>query len=335
MAVKCALRSGFYDMARKDPAMSLSASSVKATPAASRARTVWLHRALLVATWLLMVWGAATRAARAGLACPDWPLCHGRVIPPVEAAFYPREEAYAVYRVYLEFVHRVLAGAVSLGTLVLGIALLRRGRAREAWVLGAVLGAQVLAGGATVLLRNAPYTVVIHLALALTFLAALTHAGRYVQEPVSPPTDLPRAHLALGALIVAQMLVGAKVSSSLYGLACYQFPLCNGSFLPIEWTAPVAWQMLHRALGVSVFGGACALYAAALYHESPAHDRRGAAVLIALVSAQVLLGAINVWTQVPPVASAAHLGLAVWVYLHVARRVFAAGPSVERFRTAV
>ena len=75
---------------------------------------------LMLVTTALIVLGALVRAHGAGLACPDWPLCFGRVIPEID------------FEVAFEWSHRVLAGAVSLAFAALAFGVLRRPAARPA-----------------------------------------------------------------------------------------------------------------------------------------------------------------------------------------------------------
>jgi heme A synthase len=54
-----------------------------------------------IATYLLIVVGAIVRSTGSGLGCPDWPLCHGQLLPPPNVA------------AMIEFSHRFSAAIVS------------------------------------------------------------------------------------------------------------------------------------------------------------------------------------------------------------------------------
>ena len=73
-----------------------------ATPAESFRRFTPFTVTLTALTFVLIVVGATTRAVGAGLSCPDWPLCNGKLIPTFEGG------------VFFEWFHRLIAGSVSM-----------------------------------------------------------------------------------------------------------------------------------------------------------------------------------------------------------------------------
>src|SRR5690606_16709657 len=95
----------------------------------------------LIMTASTILFGSFVRLSNAGLSCPDWPTCYGRVAWPSAAADVSDHAASAIRpfddsRAWREQVHRMLAG--TLGVLVLVLALLasRRQRLGITQVLG-------------------------------------------------------------------------------------------------------------------------------------------------------------------------------------------------------
>lgn len=116
--------------------------------------------------------GALVRHTDSGMACPDVPLCLGRIIPPLE---YPT--------VQLHFLHRALGVLVAVVLLRHAWLILARSRDRVARRLAAGLGAgviaQVLLGYLSVAYRLAPPYVSTHTLLAAALLSmAVAMAAR-------------------------------------------------------------------------------------------------------------------------------------------------------------
>jgi cytochrome c oxidase assembly protein subunit 15 len=288
--------------------------------ARSRARRAGLAVAgIAAAAWCLVIVGALVRAHGAGLACPDWPLCFGELVPAFDL------------KVAFEWGHRVMAGALSLALVGLAAYVLtnRELRARYRTPLAfifAILGVQIVLGGLTVLLGLAPWTVTAHLLTGNAFVISLLWLSRGLLEgaratPVARaavPGALAGLVSACAVLVVLQFLLGGLVASHYAGLACTTFPLCNGDSLAPTLTGPVGLQVLHRlnAYAVTV---AFALFA----WRARGNARLGPLALagFGLVLAQVAVGVANVLLLLPIEITALHSALASAIALLTALAV--------------
>jgi heme a synthase len=105
----------------------------------------WLACAL---AFCVIVFGAFVRLSNAGLSCPDWPTCYGRITWPVKpAAVAKADKAFPnrpveTHKAWREQSHRFLAG--TLGVLVLVEALVATFATKRR--LGIVIAAVVLIG---------------------------------------------------------------------------------------------------------------------------------------------------------------------------------------------
>src|SRR3989442_3385132 len=85
----------------------------------------------VITTYGLIVLGGTVRATESGTACPDWPLCHGRLVPQFET------------HVMIEYSHRLAASVVGLMILAVAVWAWRRYRT-DRLVVQAASAAMVL-----------------------------------------------------------------------------------------------------------------------------------------------------------------------------------------------
>jgi cytochrome c oxidase assembly protein subunit 15 len=265
---------------------------------------------LTVVTFGLVVLGATVRANHARLACPDWPLCFGSLVPRFD------------FGVALEWGHRVLAGSVSLGLLTVTVWLARRPSLRAAVVrplavAWALLAVQIVLGGLTVLLGLAPWTVVAHLLAGTAFCASLLWCacalGGSEARDVDYPPGLRALALLGGAGVVVQIALGGLVSSHFAGLACHAFPTCDGVSLVPTLRGQVGLHVVHRL-------GACALlmlFALLVWatRGTASNLARYARSGLRLVLLQFAVGVANVWLLLPVELTALHTGIAAALLL--------------------
>ncbi len=124
-----------------------------------------LALASAVGAFALTVAGGFVTQTGSGLGCPDWPLCHGQVVPD-----------FSDSNTAIEWTHRTVAAIVGLLVLVTTLFAWRdrRGERRilRASTLSLVLViVQAALGGAVVVSNLNPFLVVAHVSIAAAFFA--------------------------------------------------------------------------------------------------------------------------------------------------------------------
>jgi len=119
--------------------------------------------------WAILLSGGLVRLTSSGLGCPDWPLCHGGVLPPTTE--HP----------VIEFTNRMLSGVIVVYAVVAWLLTLATptasGKVRGFMLAAAIMTVgQIPLGGITVLSGLNPLMVGSHFLLALLGLGAAVMA---------------------------------------------------------------------------------------------------------------------------------------------------------------
>ena len=128
-------------------------------------RLEWFALASALGAFALTIAGGFVTQTGSGLGCPDWPLCHGQLIPDL------RDPTTAI-----EWTHRTVAAIVGVLVLLTAVFAWRDRRDEQRIVYPATMAlvlvlVQAILGGATVLSELNPSLVVAHLAFASAFFA--------------------------------------------------------------------------------------------------------------------------------------------------------------------
>jgi cytochrome c oxidase assembly protein subunit 15 len=223
-----------------------------------------------------MALGSATRVMNAGLACPDWPLCYGTVLPAAEMNV----------QVFLEWFHRLVASTVGLVMVGLtGFGWWQR-RSLPRWIpLGLTLSLglvilQGILGGLTVteLLRFDIVTA--HLATGLLFFSSLVVlASGLTPYATGSVLKFPWYGCVAAVCVYGQSILGALVASRWAVHQC----------LSTERLCQVLHHHVYTAIPASVSVLVCIL----IVWRTPAINpwlRRLMGVAAGLLGGQVLIG---------------------------------------------
>jgi cytochrome c oxidase assembly protein subunit 15 len=222
---------------------------------------------------VVVVLGAYTRLADAGLGCPDWPGCYGFLVVPesvddvstAQARFpdAPVEQAKA----WWEMVHRYFATTLGLLVVIIaGIAIRRRAQGVPVKLPVALVALVILQGafGAwTVTLKLWPQVVTAHLlggfaTLSLLWLLCLRLGigggiGGGVGASWRVAGNLKTPALIALVVLVAQISLGGWVTSNYAALACPDFPTCQSDWVP-EMDLAQGFDLM-QSVGPNYLGG--------------------------------------------------------------------------------
>jgi heme o synthase len=276
-----------------------------------------LALATLVTTLALVTIGVVVRATDSGLGCPDWPLCHGQIIPPFDDA-----------KAWIEWVHRGVA--VVVGIEILGLAFLAirdyRDRRSILWPsIGAVLLVvfQAWLGRETVRLGNSGESVTAHLASAMSLVGLLVYVtvrsgypARIGGRGASQRFTLLAAFGTVATF--ALLMFGSHVTATPNAALIFpDWPLMGGTLLPPV-TELTSAHVIHRwvaaVVGLIVVAIAIVAWRTQRGHPTLVRLALWAAGLYAI---QVVVGGAQVLTRLAEWTQTLHLalGATIWALL--------------------
>ena len=267
----------------------------------------------LVALYFIVVTGGLVRITGSGLGCPDWPTCaQHRVVAPLE------------YHALVEFVNRVVTGAVSLVVIAAVLASVFRKPWRRdlvwlsAGLVAGVVG-QIVLGGLTVLFDLKPPFVMAHFLLSLLILWCAVALHHRAGLPDDSPVLCRESHVWRGVSrqrSAGRLVVAAAAIVVFLGTVVTSSGPHGGD--PKAERLPFALHdvaRLHGTAAMLLVG--VVLWATVLVVRSRAGGEavRRAEVLVGVLVAQVAVGYVQYFTRLPAALVGLHVAGAgaVWV----------------------
>lgn len=203
----------------------------------------------LLLALVVIVLGAYTRLADAGLGCPDWPGCYGHLTVPESAEGTGFERPLEHAKAWAEMVHRYVAGTLGIVILLVFLFALfvREIRGRQGvflpFLLLCTVVFQALLGMWTVTKLLSPVIVTGHLIGGFTTLALIWILWlRSKSKPYDGTMSERRFNRFKGLriwagaallVVIVQIILGGWTSTNYAAIACGPtYPTCHGSLWP-------------------------------------------------------------------------------------------------------
>jgi len=308
----------------------------------------FLNFAIFLA-FVVVILGAWTRLADAGLGCPDWPGCYGHLTVPdhhpdgtvIEGFDRPLE----AFKGWMEMIHRYAAGILGLVIFTIAYGVMR-GKPSFHQGLGLPIFLsffvilQAAFGMWTVTLKVHPVIVTTHLLGGFATASMIFWLRLKQSRPQLHPTYVPRKvrFLSLVVLLalIFQIIMGGWTSTNYAALSCgADFPTCQGQWWPtmdfgdafflgplghdyefgvLENPARTAIQVIHRIGAIVVLTLSLILLASIARYR----HMKGNVIAIALILfTQIVLGIVNVMWSLPLPIAVAHNAVALMLLLSI------------------
>ena len=279
---------------------------------------------LLLLIFFQISLGSAVRLTGSGLSCPDWPLCYGLWFPDQDKLSKISDVNFEFYQVMLEWIHRFNAAAfITPVTLLVFFVGLKATKEKInqiiLYIIILILALQGLMGGFTVFDKNSPWSVAVHLGLALSFMFLVLKiflVSLNINLVSGIPCITKKISTLIGAIIIvlATMLMGAIVSKSGSSLACDIWPLCSNDGVSIFQYNKII-HLSHRILAIisTIFVFLIVnLYKDVVQYKIIFVLRN---ILISLIILQILIGATVIFTELNLFIAMFHQAIAVILFI--------------------
>lgn len=257
--------------------------------------------------FILLIWGNLVAGLKAGLACPDWPLCYGSVLPPFR------------WDIYMEFMHRVIGAVASIAMIILAYKRVRTyvGAVKLVPIITvALLLLQIVVGGMVVLYEIPVDLTTFHFGNAMVIYGLVLYLAYFDGDeamPVFNVSGFPAWFFFLSILVFFQTVLGAFVRHSHAGLACPDFPTCLGSWVPPDLTGIILYHFSHRITAYLITIIALVLFVVAYTKEELNRFRPPTLLLLGLIIIQIALGVGVVLMKLQFAITAIHLSVALLI----------------------
>ncbi|OBT30571.1 COX15/CtaA family protein [Vibrio splendidus] len=295
---------------------------------------MFIMRVTILLTLTVIVLGAYTRLSDAGLGCPDWPGCYGKITVPSdvlavnEANLQFPERVLEAEKAWIEMVHRYFAGSLGIFIFVVVTWCIQKNISPMGLplVISATVIFQALLGMWTVTLKLMPVVVMAHLMGGFTLLSLLcllycrlSNIQSRFSGPVYPSKLKAWALLGL-IVVVGQILLGGWTSSNYAALVCTQLPICEGNwtsyldfknafdfaqrghdnyeFGVLAYPARLTIHVMHR-FGAIVATLTVLMIVYQLWKFGQAPQQKLSVIVAIVLFTQISLGISNVWFHLP------------------------------------